>query len=74
MSLYLKSVTWEQAKVGRVWGLRIDLSHRDRLDAVLRIVLSDDRTIALPVSDDGIDSSKVAPIAGATMKEAACDL
>jgi len=69
MALYLKSVTWEQPKVGSVSGLRIDLRHQDRLDAVLRIALSDGLTIVLPVSDEGINPSKVAPVAGATMKE-----
>jgi hypothetical protein len=69
MALYLKSVGWEQPKVGTVSGLRIDLRRQDRLDAILRVVLSDDRTISLPVLDEGISPSKVVPVAGATMKE-----
>ncbi len=67
MATYLRSVTWEGQKVGRRSDLQIDLGINDKLDATLKVVLSDGRALLLPVRDEGIESGKVVLPNGVTM-------
>ncbi len=69
MAVYLRSVTWERNKTGPRSDLQIELGDRDNLDAVLKVVVSDGRTILLPVSDAGVNAAKVVSPVGATMTE-----
>jgi hypothetical protein len=64
---YVTSVSWEGVKAWRVSGLQIDLAHRETLKGILRILVSDNRTLALPVSENGIDFSNVALPDGVTV-------
>ncbi len=64
---YVTSVIWERHTAGKVSGLALELSGTEALDAALKAVISDGRVLLLPVSDDGIDSSKVTTPAGVKM-------
>jgi hypothetical protein len=64
---YIQSVTLDQVKAWSVSGLRIVLAHGETLKGVLRIEVSDKRTVSLPVSDDGVDASRVQLPSGVKM-------
>ena len=64
----VSSVAWKRLGAQRVDGLRVDLAHGQVMSGTLEIGISDQRQIAIPVGDNGLDSSRVALPAGGTMK------
>jgi hypothetical protein len=59
LETYVTSVTWEHVKAWRVSGLQIDLAHGETLDGVLKILISDKRTIQVRVTEEGVDASGI---------------
>ncbi len=69
MDTFVTSVAWEQHTAGTLTGLELVLSAREDLEGVLKVTISDKRSLLFPISADGIDSSKLTLPAGGTMRK-----
>jgi hypothetical protein len=69
LDTYVEAVNWDKVKAWRVSGLQVDLAHGEILDGVLKILVSDKRTILLPVIEQGIDASRIVLPTDVKMKE-----
>jgi hypothetical protein len=68
-AIYVSTVKWEPMQMGRVAGLNVDLRGKDPFAGVLRLELSDGRSVTVPVLESGLDSSHVAMPSDGTVSE-----
>jgi len=65
---YVTSVSWDRLTPRVPASLDVDLRGGERLDATLKIVLSDKRTLSIPVGEGGADPQRMVLPAGVTVR------
>lgn len=65
---YVTSVSWDRLTPRVPESLDVDLRRGERLDATLKIVISDKRTLSIPIGEGGADPGRMVLPAGVTAR------
>ena len=68
-TVYITDVKWEPMKTAWANGLSVEVRGKEPFSGVLRIDLSDGRSVAVPVLESGLDASHVVTPAGGTVSK-----